>query len=125
MSFWNKLFGSSKVVEDVVSATVSAGDKLVFTKEEKAEFTARFQEWYLDYLKATTPQNVARRYLMLMVGAAWLIVTLFGAFIWKLDPAWSGYLFGVMRDVINTPFMLIVGFYYAKNIAETWAGAKK
>ena len=72
MGIWSSLFSTGEIVNKGVDAVISAGDKLVFTDEEKADMKAKIREHHLELLKASVPFKVAQRLL-----AVWFSI-LFG-----------------------------------------------
>lgn len=115
MSFLSKLFGGgSDVVDRATDAVIKAGDALVFTKEEQSQANQKRLDWFLDYVKATNPQNVSRRALAWIVGGLWAFLVLlmvaaraFG------NHDFSDYVFEVLRDQVSMPFGIIMTFYFA------------
>jgi len=107
------LFGSPKAVGKVTDAAIKGLDALVLTKEEKLVFNAELREWYLKYLAATEPQNVARRLIALMVTALWLALIAAGVIVWPLSAEFSAYVFRAVGESVNVPFSIIIGFYFA------------
>ena len=71
MGFISQIFNSPKALAKLVSAGVSAGDALVYTKEEKARYSQEMAKLSIDYLKASSGQNIVRRMLALGIGAIW------------------------------------------------------
>lgn len=73
MSWLKSLFVSEKTIGKTVDAAISAGDKLFYTSEEKADDKAELRKWYIDLLASMKPFNVAMRLLALGVFAMWSI----------------------------------------------------
>ena len=119
------IFGSSKNTETIVNGAVSGLDKMFFTAEEKSEANAKLGEWYLKYLEATQPQNLARRFIALVVVILWAVLILAGVVVYKLDTGYSMFVFDTLRDVVNAPFSIIIGFYFAAHLARSWQSGKK
>lgn len=107
------IFGSSKNTETIVDGAVNGLDKMFFTAEEKSEANAKLGEWYLKYLEATQPQNLARRFIALIVVLLWALLILAGVVTHYFSESYSVYIFDTLRDVVNSPFMIIIGFYFA------------
>lgn len=107
------IFGSSKNTETVLSGI----DKVWFTNEEKSDF-------FLKYLAATQPQNMARRLIALVVVVLWALLIVSGVTIYKIDVAWSQYVFDTLSENVNTPFSIIIGFYFAAHLARAWQSKK-
>ena len=123
MSFLSWLFGGGKAAAKVVDGVISAADKLVFTDEEKAEFAAKTREWFLRYLEATKPQNVARRLIAIVVSGMWaaLVLTALAAKALGADD-FAAYALKLLADVVQTPFSLILGFYFAAHVVRASKG---
>lgn len=112
------IFGTAEHTKTVLDAGVAGLDKLFYTAEEKAENAARFGDLYLRYLAATNPQNLARRLIALVVVGLWALLILAGVALWKFDAAYSAFVFSTLDNIVNVPFMIIVGFYFAAHIAR-------
>ena len=77
MGFLGKIFGTAKSVEQVVGSVTRGLDALVYTDEEKAgdaadERRAARRE-VIEYMKATSAQNVTRRVIALTIIAMWAL----------------------------------------------------
>ena len=118
------IFGSSKNTETVVNGAVSGIDKLFYTKEEKAENAVKMSEWFLRYLEATQPQNLARRFIALIIVCLWALLILAGVALYKLDQAYSRFIFEVLRDIVMNPFLIVMGFYFAAHVVRTAMSGK-
>lgn len=118
------IFGSSKNTETIVNGAVSGLDKMFFTKEEKAEANQKLSEWYLKYLETTQPQNLARRFIALIVVILWAALVLGAALVHPWMPQWADRIFYMLEDVVNTPFSIIIGFYFAAHLARAWQNGK-
>lgn len=119
------IFGSQKNTETVVNGAVAGLDKMFFTKEEKAEHQAKMGEWFLKYLEATQPQNLARRLIAVTIVALWALLVLGGVSVYKFDAAYSQYIFDILADVVMNPFLMVMGFYFAAHVLRSWQGQKK
>lgn len=118
------IFGSSKNTETVVNGAVSGIDKLFYTKEEKAENAVKMSEWFLRYLEATQPQNLARRFIALIIVVLWALLVLAGVAIYKFDADYSSFIFEVLRDIVMNPFLIVMGFYFAAHVVRTAMSGK-
>lgn len=107
------IFGSAKNTETVLSGI----DKVWFTNEEKSDF-------FLKYLAATQPQNLARRLIAIIVVALWAALIILGVAVHPWDSDYSQQIFFTLKDVVNTPFSIIIGFYFAAHLARAWQSKK-
>ena len=118
--FWGAIFGSSKNTETIINGAVAGMDKIVFTKEERADANAKLGEWYLKYLEATQPQNLARRFIAIVVVGLWAVVVLLGIATNYFNVSFSDYVFNTLSSVVNPPFMIIIGFYFAAHVVRAF-----
>lgn len=120
------IFGSSKNTETIVDGAVAGMDKLVFTNEERAEANDKLNAWYIEYLQATQPQNLARRLIAMMVVGLWTATVVFGMIaktvelFLGLDDQLSTFIYDVLLNVIMNPFLMIMGFYFLKHAISSY-----
>lgn len=121
------IFGSPKNTETIVSGAAAGLDKIFFTKEEKSEANQKLADWYLKYLAATQPQNLARRLLAIIVALLWAFLILFGIGVRWFSYEMSDFVFKTMDELVHQPFMLIMGFYFLAHVVRTYqnGSAKK
>lgn len=119
------IFGTADHTKTVLDASVAGIDKLFYTDEERAENAGRFADWYLRYLAATQPQNLARRLIALVLVLLWASLVVLGVVAWKFDKAYSDFVFQTLVDIVSEPFLLIMGFYYGAHVVRAWVGDKK
>lgn len=125
MGWLKSLFVSEKNLGKLVDAGISAGDKLFYTEEEKADHRAKVREWYLDLLGAMKPFNVAMRILAIGVFSMWglHVIAATGAYIAAFFVCEAGQEVCKMVDLglaletqmdkhINPHFGLIIMFYF-------------
>jgi len=105
--------GGSKTADTVINDVSSGLDKIVYTDQEKAEASQKGFELFIEYQKATLPQNVARRQLALIVLVLWVLLILtecvgiISGFAWKKE----------LQDLIGTITPYVGGvwaFYFVK-----------
>lgn len=125
MGILSNIFGSSKNAETIVTGAAKGLDALFFTKEEKAQANQKLADWYLQYLAATQPQNLARRLLALIVALLWAVLILFGIGIRWHSYEMSDFVFKTMNELVHQPFMMIMGFYFLAHIVRTYQNGKK
>ena len=79
---WSKIFGTDKYVEKGLGMIESAGDKLWYTDEEKADDRAKKGEqiraFMVNWMESTKGQNVARRTLAVGITFVWLSMYIIG-----------------------------------------------
>lgn len=119
------IFGSGKNTEKIVDGAVRGLDALVFTNEEKAEYRAKGAEWFLKYLEATQPQNLARRLIAIIIVSLWSLVVIAGCIAWPFNKTYAEFIFQVLVDVVMNPFMLVMGFYFAAHVVRSFVQGKK
>jgi len=121
MGWLSWISGGGETATKLIDAAINAGDSLVFTDEEKSQANMKRLEWTLAYLKTTSGQNVARRFIAVGVVGLWVILVLmaviFGYFNHG-DASYSQWVFKIIDDVVNTPFLTIIGFYFAMSLAR-------
>ena len=139
---WGKIFGTDKYVEKGLSIIESAGDKLWYTDEEKADDRAKKGEqvraFMVNWMESTKGQNIARRTLAVAITFVWLsmyiISTLMGVAAPWLDSSLQVNDLGVViegavsvyektiassdalddkADRMSGAVMLILAFYFA------------
>jgi hypothetical protein len=85
-----KIFGSDKAVEKGLSMIESAGDKLWYTDEEKADDRAKKGEqvraFMVNWMESTKGQNVARRALAVGITFVWLSMYVIGTLMGVIAP---------------------------------------
>ena len=117
------LFGNKEHISKAMDIITRTGDALVETSEEQ-------RQWALDYLSQTKGQNVTRRFGAIMIFVIWGSMVGLMAFA-KLIQAVTGSsgaeiffqdISGMMADHINTPFGIIMAFYYLTHSLKAFKG---
>lgn len=128
LGFLGKIFGTEKAMNTMVEGAVGALDKLFYTDEEKAEDgrqeRAAARAIVIDWMDKTKGQNIARRFLALIIAGTWLsqywfIMTASVVSVWvdeqatavKIELSIDKVL--VSADGMTGAMMLILGFYFA------------
>jgi uncharacterized membrane protein (DUF106 family) len=120
MNILKSIFGSSKNSETLVQGAVKGLDAIVFTKEEKSQANQQLSEWYLKYLEATQPQNVARRFIAIIIVFLWAGLIVVGTAAHWFDPLYSGFIFGVLVSTVMDPFLVVIGFYFLTHAVRAY-----
>jgi len=116
------IFSTPAQATKVADAVIKGADAAWFTAEEQSE-------WFIRYLEATQPQNLSRRIIAISITAVWVLsalVLLFLTIIAALLESTivsgaAAAVFKFMDTIINVPFMVVIGFYFAKGIAGNLA----
>jgi hypothetical protein len=119
MSILSSLFATPQAIDKTVDAVINTGDKLWITEEERIEFAQKKREWYLKYLESTQSQNVSRRLIAVIVTALWSALIVTGVIAKSLGSVEvSTFIFDTLKDNVNLPFSIIIGFYFAAHVAN-------
>lgn len=77
MGFFSSIFSSDDAISKTTDAVISAGDKLFYTDEEKADMKQKLMSYHLESLKFYEPFKLAQRYLaiglLFLFGSAFLM----------------------------------------------------
>ena len=112
MNIFKRIFGTPKDVTKILDGAIAGLDALVYTEEEKSRANLKISEWYLKYLAATQGQNLARRFIALMVVGLWVLLIISGIIIRAFSVDFSDFIFSILVDVVAVPFGIIIGFYF-------------
>ncbi len=119
MGLLSWLTGGGGTANKVVDAAVDGLDALVFTDEEKSRAGQKILDFKLKWLTATSGQNVARRVIAIAIVALWVATIVLAIGLQLLGATEkSDFVFLTLKDVINTPFMVVIGFYFAAHLAR-------
>lgn len=120
-----RVFGTDKAAESLIDNTANALDKLWYTKEEKAEDRAKSateaRGMVIEWMKATSGQNLARRLIALTVTIVWttqyvtmMCLSVIGVWLENPDKTIeSAKVIGEYAQNMNGAMMLILAFYFA------------
>jgi len=119
------IFGNKEHISKAMDIISKTGDALIETSEEQ-------RTWALAYLESTKGQNVTRRFGAVMIFCIWgfLVALLVLARIVEiLTGAAGAELFyddisTLMVDHVNTPFSIVMGFYYLTHSLKAFKGGK-
>ena len=127
MSFWSTLWGKSDVVKEGMGMIRDAGDALFYTDEEKARDAAASvtegRQMIVNWMQATTGQNLARRLLAVSITFTWLLMYI-ASMVMNVVSVWvdealssklteSSTLIYNSADTMQGAVMLILAFYFA------------
>ena len=127
MGILSRIFAGPETVATAVNAVRDGLDALVYTDEEKAVDAAKDRAeargLVVQWMQATSGQNLARRYLSVVITLVWLAQYLAANFfalsaIFVDQPLSNSFLaasgiMGGYANQMNGAVMLILGFYFA------------
>lgn len=115
------LFGNSKAA----SAAVDGLDALFLTDEEELQYDAAARNTVLEfkvrYAEATQGQSISRRVLVIAVASLWtllILLMIIAGFIDRTEGSFALYVGKILIDVVNGPFMIILGFYFLAHVVK-------
>jgi hypothetical protein len=118
-SLFGNIFSTPEKITQVVDSVVKTIDNASFTSQEKAEFENKKLDMLNDYLKTTTGQRIARRFLALVVGLVWFIVSISFLVALFLNLEVKADLFNFF-NVVSATFGVVLSFYF-----EIWKKFQK
>lgn len=128
MSIFGRIFAGEETIKTVVNAARDGLDALVYTDEEKAGDAAKDRAaargMVVEWMKSTSGQNLARRWLSVAITSVWLgqyvvaqIFTISTLWIYPVERrvAWraTAELMASYAEQMNSAVMLILAFYFA------------
>lgn len=126
MSFLSRLFSAPDEVTKITDAVIAAGDKLVFTTEEKSEAAAVTRDWLLRFWEASKGGEVARRLIALMTTGAFLLLLLVAAGLTAAGSPVAPSMVEIagafhLPELVGAVFV----FYFGKGMIRDFTGGKK
>lgn len=127
LNLLGKMLGSEKALGSAIGAVKDGLDALVYTDEEKAQDAAKeraaAREMVVGWMQATQGQNLARRFIALVVTMIWaaqyVVAIILDAAMPFADQA-NQVALSQTADAIRSggeqvtgAFMLVIGFYFA------------
>ncbi len=124
---FKRIFAGEETIKEVLSAARDGIDALVYTDEERAVDAAKERAaargMVVEWMQATSGQNLARRWLTVAITTTWLgqylVAQAFTIFtIWlpvgkRVAFRETAELMASYAEQMNGAVMLIVGFYFA------------
>lgn len=130
IDFFKGLLSSDKIID----AGIHAGDKLIYTKEEKADDNSKADDMRLKFVEASLPMERARRFMAITVTVAWVVngaICMLAAMA-EIGLAWYGIyhpefkyppIFKPIADFglwyVAPVFGTVTGFYFWKRMKES------
>jgi len=121
MGFLKKVFAGPDAIASAMDGAKKGLDALVFTNEERAKADDGVRSFLLEYLKATQPQNLARRYIAFAIVALWCLLVLVAVISHAFSPAYAEFVFETLTGVVTVPFGGIMAFYFTAHLLRSYA----
>lgn len=125
MSFLSRIFARPEDGSKLIDSAVKTLDNAFFTKQERADASQKVSDFYLRFLEATQGQNLARRYIAVLVVALWVSLVVLMVAAYHFSVAYSTFIYGVLVDVVMQPFSIIIGFYFLTHAVRSFKKGDK
>ncbi len=112
------LFGGSNAADKTVDSISSGIDKMFYTDEEKADARKVGFELFIEYQKATQPQNIARRLISLILVGLFALLVLIAVIAQPFNSEYSNFVLSVLTQNVMPLTVVIVSFYFYKRIKQ-------
>lgn len=127
MGILSRIFAGPETINNTVTAVKEGLDALVYTDEEKANDAAAERAaargMVVEWMKATSGQNLARRWLAMAITTGWLcqygaanlfsVIAVFSSDKLAGKMVNASEVMGGYANQMNGAVMLILGFYFA------------
>lgn len=125
MSFISKIFTGGVDVNKAVDIVASAGDKLVFTQEERAETNMKATEGLSNFIIATADENtsrsITRRYIAILIITVYLFISLviigIACFNYELAEKLVEL---TVKLSLGTAFITVIGFFFGSYLLKKY-----
>ena len=122
MGLFSKILGTDSI-DKIIDKGSDFIDDVIYTKDEKAENKNKLMDFYLEYQRTTSGQNIARRVLAIMMVSAYLTFALMGIVVFKFDSTWSTLVFSFVKE-LSLAVSLIIAFYFGSGLMRTYKNGK-
>ena len=113
------LLGNSSSADKALDAVVNTADALFYTDQEKAIASQKILDFKIKYAAATQAMSISRRVIAITVSAMWAITGLTILVAKALGSvAFTKFAMVFMADIVNPPFMIIIGFYFLAHLVK-------
>lgn len=124
MSLLKRIFGNPDDASKIVDGAINTLDNAFFTKQERSIASEKVSEFYLKYLAATQGQNLARRFIAVLVVSLWVLLIVCGVIVRAVSLEFSEFIFRVLVDVVMQPFSIVIGFYFLTHTVRAFQKEK-
>lgn len=125
MGWFSWLTGNSDATEKAVEGVTSLLDNAFYTEQEKGQVALKMLDFRIQFAQATQHMSISRRVITFAVTAVWVLTVLLlmaiGIMLGK-EAASVQFLFETFVDIVNPPFMIIVGFYFLSQVVSKARG---
>lgn len=121
MGLFSWFTGGSDTADKVVDGVTDGLDAMFFTDEERSRASQKVLDFKLKWIQATSGQNLARRYIAWTVTGLWSFLVIYSIFLKIISSPHFQFVFDILGDVVNPPFMIVLGFYFLTHVVR---GAK-
>ena len=116
------IFSSSKDTSKIVDAAIGGIDSLFYTDQEKAEANMKVLDFKLEWAKATSGSNIARRFIAMVVTGIWSlwVLCILGSIVLSGFYNTIPTLTLLLEDfhVVSLSFAAIISWYFFKSFKE-------
>ncbi len=107
INWFKNLLSSEKIIDNASSGI----DKIVLTAEEKTDY-------FLKFIEASMPMNIARRFIAIAVTLFWLLCGLLIIFLILFDAKKLPEIVEFANVYVMPPFTILVSFYFFKRLKQ-------
>ena len=117
---------ATDIGKTLTDGVVKGIDALVFTDEEKAQYSAKSGELYLKFWetfgKENSDQSKARRELAKATFHVYFFLILSGAVVYRFDQSYAVYLFKIVESITWLVVMVAGAYFVPHQISKVWQG---
>jgi len=142
MGLVRRLFSSPEAINETIKSARRGIDDLVYTDQERAEFTQHGQELYSKLFLASVPSALSRRIIAIFVVFTFCFLCVLGVVFYAIGAAFlpdvvpvdmkpggmilaAEFTFRVVDSVLLGLVTVIVGFYFLKQVVTDYQHSKK
>ncbi len=112
MNIFKRIFATPEIMKKTVEGIYDGLDKAMLTKEES-------QELWIKYLEATAPQNLARRWIAILVTVIWSVFALlYMVCVFFAPLTVTEHILSFATIYVMPPFTLITSWYFWKGVKD-------
>jgi hypothetical protein len=112
------LFGTKNNAENLVNTASKVVDVFQGNEQEKTKLNNAFIKNITGLMNSTLPQNLSRRVIGISVTGFYLFWCGVALICYPFWPTYSEFVFKLLKDTVESPFLTIIAFYFLKNIVE-------